>query len=58
MLLLLQDLYLQQQYPWKCKSLTLKEVVMESVEQGKELAVLDPMMAALQRLLNVGSRES
>ena len=39
-LLLLQNLYLQQQYPWKCKSLTLKEVVMESVEQGKELAML------------------
>ena len=31
---------------------------MESLEQGKELAVLDPVMAALQRLLNVGSRES
>ena len=31
---------------------------MESVEQGKELAELDLMMVALQRLLNVGSRES
>jgi len=29
------------------------EVGVESVEQGKELAVLDPMMAALQRLLSV-----
>ena len=28
---------------------------MESVEQGKGLAVLDPMMAALQRLLYVQS---
>ena len=31
---------------------------MESVEQAKELAVLDQMMVALQRHLNVGSRES